>query len=28
MKNLRKLEVVILIALFLENKNKDFPSFD
>jgi len=28
MKDLRNLEVAILIGLFLENKNKDFPSLD
>ncbi len=28
MKDLRNLEIVTLIALFLENKNKDIPSLD
>ena len=28
MRDLRNLEVVILIALFLENKNKQVPSLD
>lgn len=28
MRDLRNLEVVILIALFLENKNKEVPNLD